>query len=210
MITINETCSIGTKCFPAELLKRIQKKSCSYPFDWIFSNPTIIIDCINDNFETFLDKDQYTPWSENGMDCDDPNIVGHKKYHSQMFNHRNPRNDKDYEYYKRCVVRFKTMLKSNCNKLFICQIANNQDTHIYQLIDTITDKTKNAHFLIINNIQSDKCTHSIIKKEENVRIINFYHTSLDVGMHYKDNKENDILYSLVKNMYNFELVDLHN
>ena len=37
------------------MLKGVKKES--YPFDWIFSTPDIIIDCINTNFAHFLNKE---------------------------------------------------------------------------------------------------------------------------------------------------------
>ncbi len=56
---INNVCSLGTLCHTATLLKRNNLKISSYPFDWIFSNINIIIDCIEDDFNSFLDKKYY-------------------------------------------------------------------------------------------------------------------------------------------------------
>jgi hypothetical protein len=70
--TVNYACSIGFLCQSTQILKRINYKFDSYPFDWIFSNCQVIAHCIHTNFEFFLDKTQYIDISE--IKC------GHKLY----------------------------------------------------------------------------------------------------------------------------------
>ena len=52
-------CSLGTLCHSSYFLKQSNLKMASYPFDWIFSNIDMIIDCIENNFDKFLDKKYY-------------------------------------------------------------------------------------------------------------------------------------------------------
>ena len=112
MLEIYYTCSLGTLCHSSQLLKRNNLKLCSYPFDWIFSNCDNIIHCIEDNFNIFLDKSYYNNISKSRC--------GHSKYNEKMFNHRNPLNNiNDYNYYVRCVDRFKELLQKQEHKLFI-------------------------------------------------------------------------------------------
>ena len=56
---ISYVCSLGSCCHTAELIKRRGYKMESYPFDWLFSDIDIVTKCINDNFETLLDKKKY-------------------------------------------------------------------------------------------------------------------------------------------------------
>ena len=53
---IKYVCSLGSLCHSAQILKNNNLKRCSYPFDWIFSSPNMVIDCISDDFKKFLDK----------------------------------------------------------------------------------------------------------------------------------------------------------
>jgi hypothetical protein len=39
---IKHVCSLGSLCHSSQILKRNNLKKCSYPFDWIFSNPLVI------------------------------------------------------------------------------------------------------------------------------------------------------------------------
>ncbi len=89
---INYACSLGGLCHSAELLKRNKFKTCSYPFDWIFSNCDNITHCIENDFKVFLDKSCYTDSAYKWND----NQCGHTFYHPSMFNHHDPRKNDDY------------------------------------------------------------------------------------------------------------------
>jgi hypothetical protein len=129
-LEINYACSLGSLCHSSKILKRNKYKLCSYPFDWIFSNCDNIIECIEDNFNIFLDKSYYINLSE--LQC------GHSKYHKWMFYHHNPLINTDhYNYFVRCVDRFKTLLQKPEHKLFIMIITNMNeiDENIKQGLD---------------------------------------------------------------------------
>ena len=108
---IKHVCSLGSLCHTSQMLKQNKLKKCSYPFDWIFSTSDVVIDCIKDDFKKFLDKSYYI--SKGGY-------AGHSIYNSlNMFAHRDPlTNEDDYNYYIRCVDRFKQLLQYEENKLF--------------------------------------------------------------------------------------------
>jgi hypothetical protein len=59
-----------------------------------------------------------------------------------MFNHHNPLiNIDDYNYYVRCVNRFKKLLQKQEYKLFITTFANRNNIYDYETI-------KNNHYYI--------------------------------------------------------------
>ena len=145
-INIFNTCSIGTRCISSQILENLKIKKESYPFDWIFSNLDIIKHCIQDDFKIFLDKQYYFIINKNTRLKEEENFhnnyllykksisynkfflkdvkvnLSHTYYSSNknsIFVHRNPLLQKDYNYYERCVSRFKYLLKDNLNKLFI-------------------------------------------------------------------------------------------
>jgi len=52
-----------------------------------------------------------------------------------MFNHRNPLNNiNDYNYYVRCVKRFKKLLQKQEYKLFITTFPNRNNIYDYETI----------------------------------------------------------------------------
>lgn len=103
--------SLGQNCTTATYLQRVGKKDASYPFDWIFSSPHIIEDCISNNFEIFLDRDRYI--------YQDADCAGHSVYHARLFNHRNVIEPKHYDYYVRCVERFRVLYASDRPIVFV-------------------------------------------------------------------------------------------
>jgi len=110
--------SLGQNCSSSWYLKQLGLKQASYPFDWIFSSPEIIMDCIGDNFTKFLDKNLIVE-NQGGLSA------GHKTYHTNMFNHRNPlRNQEDFDYYQRCCNRFLTDIKSTAPKIYLMTLIN--------------------------------------------------------------------------------------
>jgi hypothetical protein len=55
-----------TYCLPGQPLfnfmdiEKFNLKKISLPFDWLFSCPAMIIDCLRDDFTSFLDKNEYS------------------------------------------------------------------------------------------------------------------------------------------------------
>lgn len=64
---INYVISLGKQCHTAQFLKDNKLRNCSYPFDWLFSwhqthnygKNHMIIDCLENHFEIFLNKNYY-------------------------------------------------------------------------------------------------------------------------------------------------------
>lgn len=97
--------SLGQNCTTAWYLKAIGCKLASFPFDWIFSSPDVVADCLEDDFVSFLDPRLVTQA--------DRGAAGHRRYHARMFNHRNPAaSPVNFEYYRRCVARFRDLCAS--------------------------------------------------------------------------------------------------
>lgn len=114
-MSYNHVCSLGTQCWSSQIIKNNNLKKESYPFDWVFSNPDIIIDCLQNNFKEFLNKDNYNLDNKSNQNIN-------KYYYSNgltMFYHHNPYKNKDYEYFQRSVYRFNKLLENSNKKLFI-------------------------------------------------------------------------------------------
>jgi hypothetical protein len=142
--------SLGHRCSTAGILKFLEIKTESYPFDWMISRLNIIQDCIETEFVYFLERKNYKEkntvtfhYSKHGNQfvCNE-NIVYNTYYqnkynndeliiphplsipndtyaHYLALNHRNILHDNDYEYFKRCVERFKIMIYDNQPKMYI-------------------------------------------------------------------------------------------
>ena len=198
-------CSLGTLCQAANILKRNNLKLCSYPFDWVFSTPDHVIDCIQDDFDKFLDKSYYINISE--TKC------GHSQYYHHMFFHRNPlTNSDDYDYYTRCVDRFRNLLKKQEHKLFIMLFVNGEydslESHfknnIIKFNDVFSKYTTNYTLLaIIHHPHKDTNSHTFTKTN-NIHFLELHTPSTSSGVDFNDSESNAYLDNVLKSHYVFK------
>lgn len=145
-------CSLGSGCNSSHVFKRLELKTESYPFDWINSSTEVVRDCIKDDFNKFLDRSLYSP-AENLWD--DDRVCYHDFYKPFLtqdghpakkifFRHRDPLHNKnDYDYYQRCVERFRDVLISEEHKVFLVLYINKNN----DITDSITDGLLLSKFL---------------------------------------------------------------
>ena len=128
--------SFGFRCSVASILKELNLKTESYPFDWIISRLHVIKHCIESDFTEFLNIKNYEKKHTNTycmkdynkkFICDEyinanmfyqpehlQNEENTYQYHLAM-NHHNIFEEKDYSYYIRTIERLKTNL-NDCSE----------------------------------------------------------------------------------------------
>ena len=210
MTKIYHVCSLGFNCHSAQLLKSNGLKKASYPFDWIMSSLDVVKKSIEDDFQTYLDRESY-------LDCGRSDRCGHKIYCDNMFVHHNPLlNQSDYDYFVRCVNRFRGVLSSENNKLFIISVINGEHgvgnklsqnliDQFMELYDIIVQKTKNAHLLVIVNYPNKKNNKAVITNNKNVTFLEIDTYSFNNGKKYLNKIDNQFLIDQINNLYKFEL-----
>lgn len=122
---VNHVVSLGSFCLPSMLCQDNGLRTYSLPFDWIFSTPQMVRDCLADDFAVLLDRRHYRSIAdpkkndptreaaaEHDLFCERYGIPG-------LFAHRDPTREADYLYYVRCVTRFRQLLRSQDTKLFL-------------------------------------------------------------------------------------------
>lgn len=206
MLEINFTCSLGSLCHSSEILKRNNLKLCSYPFDWIFSSCDNIIHCIEDDFKFFLDKSYYINISQS--QC------GHSKYNNSMFWHHNPLINIDhYNYYIRCVDRFKILLQKQEHKLFIMMFVNggygshNEDfkKNMIDFNNTFSNYTSNYTLLVIIHYPYKQSNNHTFTYNDNIHFLELHTLSVSNGVRFVNNNDNIYLDNIIKSKYNFNL-----
>lgn len=222
MKTINYICSLGSQCSTASWIKQKNMKKCSYPFDWIYSNPKMIIDCINDDFVKFLDRSLHIPttYKKKQKIIEYKNISGHKIYKRKnskgIFNHHYILEDKQYEYFVRCVNRFRELTKINDNKLFIISFMNekqditkNLQKQLNDLYTTLQKITNNFDLLVVWHTCGTELKSNVIEDKElnNLKYINITTINRNNGRKIKDKKENKFYNRCIFELYNFQIID---
>lgn len=199
----NYVCSLGTHCHTSTNIKNMGLKKMSFPFDWIFSNTDMIIDCIADDFKIFLDKSHYVSMS--------PEIrCTHNIYGSLMFNHHDPlKNVHEYEYFVRCVNRFKALLATEKPKLFILTSTNNSlpiDTSkIVDFNNKFKKYTTNYKLLYIYHKHTGVLRHNFSQIDD-IDILHLETLSHDNGIQFHNKKDNIYLSTVIDNKYKFDVV----
>lgn len=203
MIFINKKMniiSLGNNCITSQYLKLAKLKNTSYPFDWIFSSIDIIKDCIEDDFNKFLDTTLMTTLVKKRS--------GHETYHRQMFNHRQPsKNKEDLKYYQRCCDRFKKLFKSDQEITFVLYVRKGggvwENKMVYpidqsiekikEFCNYISSKRNNTKFIIIRPIvNSGKAKFEKPIIIDNMRFFKFHSVGKPNGSRYPratDHKE---------------------
>jgi Putative papain-like cysteine peptidase (DUF1796) len=120
--------SLGSYCLPGNIMRNHGLRRYSLPFDWIFSSPQMIIDCLTDDFSVFLDRRYYRSISESRWNPGAEHELYLEKYGiPAVFAHRDPTREEDYLYLTRCVGRFRQLLHSRDPKLFLIMGRPNHD-----------------------------------------------------------------------------------
>ncbi|CAE7746818.1 MMK1 [Symbiodinium sp. CCMP2456] len=61
--------SLGSNCLTAMWLQHNGWRKSAMPFDWVFSSPAMVRDCLHDDFRSFLDPREYRPLGKRGAPC---------------------------------------------------------------------------------------------------------------------------------------------
>jgi len=196
---VDHFCSLGALCHTSYVLKQNKLRSVAYPFDWIFSNTDMIIDCISDNFNKFLDKTYYYKESH------------HSKY-GRIFIHKCPIIEENYNYYTRCVNRFNSLLTSIESKLFMMMFVNGEyNSHsesFIKLIEEFNDKlsiyTKNYILLVIIHFPYKNEISHTFKFKKNIHFLELHTNSKSDGVGFNPT-ENDYLNNIINNNYKLSI-----
>jgi hypothetical protein len=203
-------CSLGPACATGGIIKMNNLKTVSYPFDWVFSSLDIVEHCLKDNFHTFLKKKYYKPIANEKDKC------GHKKYGLEMFQHRNPMTkNEDYNYYIRCVERFRNLLTTHNSKLFVMVFINQNKSNIINIKqeilkfnDFFKDHTTNYKLCIIIQMVEKNKYHKFEFENVNKEVDFLYVFTKDefkVWGKGHDRNDTDYVNKVFTDLYKFDL-----
>lgn len=207
---INYVCSFGERCHTATFLKRMGLKLVSYPFDWIYSGIDTIIHCVDDDFKIFLEKKYYQDPEIKYKNFD--NQCGHSFYHPNFFNHKDPRKEEHYNYYIRCIDRFRNLLKYKEHKLFVIMFLNmnNIDEDIKNSViefnKKISEYTSNYTLLTIFHLSNKRCNYHNFTYNHNIHFLELHTFSESYGSIFAYINDDIYLDNIIKKTYNFNII----
>jgi len=211
--TEREKIGLGQNCNASWYLKATENKRASYPFDWIFTTPELILDMLDDDFEKFLDKGQLI---SRGMDA------GHEYYHSWLFGHRNPASSSsDHTFFQRCVNRWNELMQAQKPVVFLSVILNESEkrkrwkegfnknfkmptnqklTDFDGVIDKILSINPNCKFLFVEQYTEEPFELSVIQKTENAFWLKFCAIDSNTGVQYLNEVDDAVMKTLLKDL----------
>ena len=182
MTYFNSFISLGPSCLSASLLKTLNLRNCSYPFDWgqtggLHLRDALIME-VNDYYYRHIAVPNVQLTQICNPESSDNNtatlrrkdhVYGHPFYHNP---HRPIGSDKDY--YIRCLLRFKdTVYNKNVKKIFVLSDYLDRPGEKYYkdpnivctyLLDTLSEYIPRSTFdIVLIRIRFDGIT--IARKE---------------------------------------------
>lgn len=175
---IQHVISLGNHCLTATILKKYGIKKYSTPFDWIFTSPALVADCLSDNFATLMNPAYHQSITLNRKNQDNEPGAAHLLYQErygtyELFTHRDITTKHDFAYFSRAVERFRNVLSKDEGKIFIMvsrpkyPLAESFDTlvsllkqqttnfafYAFQLIDPVENEVS-ANIKLVKNIDT--------------------------------------------------------
>jgi hypothetical protein len=203
---INYVCSFGTLCHSTQMLNNLKLKTCSYPFDWVFTTPEQIIHIIQDDFKIYLDKSYYRIIKH---------YCGHDIYHTDFFRHHNPLNNEEhYNYFKRCIHRFRELLKRDGLKQFVVYFPNIKklDNECYErirLLDNCLMKyTKNYKILCILHFDKKTKQYYNFINEDRIDFLELHTISSSNGLNFENIRDTLFLNTIINVHYKYNILEL--
>jgi hypothetical protein len=211
IIMIRRVCSLGSFCHTASHLERYHMRNCAYPFDWTLSSPQMIIDCLRDDFRTFLDPTHHVT-VEPGISSNHliyGSMVWGKNFDGIFnqhltFAHKDVTIADHYAYYQRCVQRFRDLLATPEPKLFIliAQDMEYNSKEIHELRDMLRQRTRNSHLLCISLFNENESRYTF-DQEDGIKYLKIYTYSRSDGRGFAKAHDNEYLHYLINCLYTF-------
>ena len=207
MTEFKYACSLGNYCFSAALLNMIKARDRALPFDWLFTTPKATTEILKNDFQNFLDPKYYVDIHDVAP-AHGGRQEGHSLYHKNFFNHKNPREKVDYDYYVRCVDRFREFIKIEDKKLFICSYKNLENkmddslmSDIFELNKVLSEITQNYHLLCHINYPNNKDLKHEITEMGNVTFFELYTKQDNHGLGYGNDEDNEIFFKIFNELF---------
>jgi hypothetical protein len=216
-----EFISLGHNCNTAHYLREIGLRKGAYPFDWVFSSAEIIVDALQDSFESFMDRSQ---WDQH---CKVNNVT-HQRYHEYFFAHKNPlTNQEDYDYYQRACRRFIEQLATQKPLCFVITLITEPEKRpgwamgftqrfapphsqtiesVRHLIEQIKNTHPNSTFVVIEHYTEMPVDASIVSVETDLIQLRFCATGKNTGKKYSDEID-DLCFKIMLSGLNPNKVD---
>jgi hypothetical protein len=180
----------GYNCYPSIILQELNLRFFSLPFDFIYSNISMIEDCLENNFSDFLDIKNYINYKTKGCI---------NTYYKNKLPHFNMINLEFNSIMRRRINRLYNILKCNDKKLFFMISDGKTDSDETNRLINIINKQTNNYSLLILKRKRGNIDDAVLKYSDEINSVFIYDvTSRQKGVSV------DIVKKILEK-YNFDL-----
>ncbi|MGN7125789.1 DUF1796 family putative cysteine peptidase [Methylorubrum thiocyanatum] len=190
--------SLGSHCHTAQILKGLGLRTWSAPFDWIFSSPGMVRDCLADDFSALLDRRQYesTPLSERRVP--DETRCRHLLYRERhaipfVFNHHDPAtSDEDYRFLAAGVRRLRAALDrpGARNRFYLMTALPTEAATVEAIRDALAARGAargaDNHLTMLHLHQGEQRAATVITREPHLDWLRLEICSSSIGLRFAD------------------------
>ncbi|WP_375457135.1 DUF1796 family putative cysteine peptidase [uncultured Methylobacterium sp.] len=152
--------SLGAHCQMAHVLKTLGLRAWSGPFDWIFTTPGMVRDCLADDFAALVDRTQLESIPDAERRGDGLWRGRHRLYRDRygldcVFNHHDPAADAgDHRFLTEGVRRLRTALAMPAadNRFWLMTQHHTPPEVVIQICDVLAQKVSRNHLTFLQLI----------------------------------------------------------
>lgn len=191
----------------AQILKTEGLRTWSAPFDWIFSAPGMVRDCLADDFATLLDRGQYesTPLEERMAPHE--TRCRHLLYRDRhaipyVFNHHDPAsNEADYRFLQAGVRRLRAALDTpgTRNRLYLMTTVPAGETVFPAIRDLLAARRARNHLTVLE-VTAGAAIPSVVEgvRQDGLDRFRVETRSASAGLRFPDPADNAFVSALVR------------
>ncbi len=199
--------SLGAHCQMAHVLKTLGLRTWSGPFDWIFTMPGMVRDCLADDFAALLDRSQLET-----IPLDERQGEGiwrgrHRLYRERyglacVFNHHDPASDEaDYRFLAEGVRRLRIALSNPVaeNRFWLLTHLHTPPEVAYGICDVLAQRGSGNHLTFLQHVPGGSARRVVAAEptRPDLRWLTVETPSASVGLRLADPVDDAFLVDLI-------------
>ncbi|HEV2544414.1 MAG TPA: DUF1796 family putative cysteine peptidase [Methylobacterium sp.] len=202
--------SLGSHCHTAQILKGLGLRTWSAPFDWIFSSPGMVRDCLADDFSALLDRRHYesTPLAE--RQAPNETRCRHLLYRDRhaipfVFNHHDPAtSDEDYRFLQAGVRRLRAALDrpGARNRFYLMTALPTEAATVHSIRDALVERAQawgaDNHLTVLQLHPGDGRAASVLEQDSHLDWLKVEVRSASVGLRFADPADDAFVKDLLR------------
>lgn len=199
--------SLGSHCHMAQVLKTLRLRAWSGPFDWLFSAPGMVRECLEDDFATLLDRTQLrsVPLAERlGPDITRCRHLAYGERYGIpfVFNHHDPDAvEADRRWFETAVGRLREVLREGReNRFWLLDTVPRQRDEYPRLCDVLTRSPVPFRLTVIQVLpdHGEASVHSLESGRDDLALFELATRSASAGVRFADPRDDGLLADLVR------------